>query len=87
MLLPSEACAAQGRLAVGTVVLQAPVVPMAIRGMCASIFSRSGLLNTLRLPSRLRAHVVILADTPVAGVTASAEGLEEKVKAMRGEWA
>ena len=64
-----------------------PVVPMAIRGMWASIFSRSGLLNTLRLPSRLRAHVIILADAPVDGATAKAAALEEKVKAMRGEWA
>jgi len=64
-----------------------PVVPMAIRGMWASIFSRSGLLNTLRLPSRLRAHVTILADAPVAGAMATATELEEKVKAMRGEWA
>jgi len=64
-----------------------PVVPMAIRGMWSSIFSRSGLLNTLRLPSRLRAHVTILADAPVDGATAKAAALEEKVKAMRGEWA
>ena len=64
-----------------------PVVPMAIRGMWASIFSRSGLLNTLRLPSRLRAHVVILADAQVDGATAKAAALEDKVKAMRGEWA
>lgn len=64
-----------------------PVVPMAIRGMWASIFSRSGLLNTLRLPSRLRAHVTILAEPPVAGAMATATELEEKVKAMRGEWA
>jgi len=55
--------------------------------MWSSIFSRSGLLNTLRLPSRLRAHVTILADAPVDGATAKAAALEEKVKAMRGEWA
>jgi 1-acyl-sn-glycerol-3-phosphate acyltransferase len=64
-----------------------PVVPMAIRGMWASIFSRSGIINTLRLPSRIRARVHILAEAPVAGRSASAAVLEQKVKAMRGEWA
>ncbi len=64
-----------------------PVVPMAIRGMWASIFSRSGMINTLRLPSRIRAHVHILAEAPVTGSSATAAVLEEKVKAMRGEWA
>jgi 1-acyl-sn-glycerol-3-phosphate acyltransferase len=64
-----------------------PVVPMAIRGMWASIFSRSGVINTLRLPSRIRARIAVLADTPVDGATARAADLEQKVKSMRGEWA
>jgi 1-acyl-sn-glycerol-3-phosphate acyltransferase len=64
-----------------------PVVPLAIRGMWASIFSRSGVINTLRLPSRIRARIAVLADTPVDGGTAKAEDLEQKVKSMRGEWA
>lgn len=64
-----------------------PVVPLAIRGMWASIFSRSGVINTLRLPSRIRAHIAVLADSPVDGGTAKAEDLEQKVKSMRGEWA
>ena len=64
-----------------------PVIPMAIRGMWASIFSRSGVINTLRLPSRIRAHVTVMAEAPVDGAGAKAADLEEKVKAMRGEWA
>ena len=64
-----------------------PVVPMAIRGMWASIFSRSGVINTLRLPSRIRAHVTIMAEAPVDGAGAKAVNLEEKVKSLRGEWA
>jgi 1-acyl-sn-glycerol-3-phosphate acyltransferase len=64
-----------------------PVVPMAIRGMWASIFSRSGVINTLRLPSRIRARIAVLADTPVDGAAARAADLEQKVKSMRGEWA
>jgi 1-acyl-sn-glycerol-3-phosphate acyltransferase len=64
-----------------------PVVPLAIRGMWASIFSRSGVINTLRLPSRIRAHVTIMAEAPVDGAGAKAVDLEEKVKSLRGEWA
>jgi 1-acyl-sn-glycerol-3-phosphate acyltransferase len=64
-----------------------PVVPLAIRGMWASIFSRSGVINTLRLPSRIRAHVTIMAEAPVDGAHATAADMEQKVKAMRGEWA
>jgi 1-acyl-sn-glycerol-3-phosphate acyltransferase len=64
-----------------------PVVPLAIRGMWASIFSRNGVINTLRLPSRIRARIAVLADAPVAGEGAKAADLEAKVKAMRGEWA
>lgn len=64
-----------------------PVVPLAIRGMWASIFSRSGVINTLRLPSRIRARIAVLADTPVDGATAKAVDMEQKVKSMRGEWA
>jgi 1-acyl-sn-glycerol-3-phosphate acyltransferase len=64
-----------------------PVVPMAIRGMWASIFSRSGVFNTLRLPNRIRAHVTVMAEAPVDGAGAKAADLEEKVKSLRGEWA
>ncbi len=64
-----------------------PVVPMAIRGMWASIFSRSSVINTLRLPSRIRAHVTVMAEAPVDGAGAKAADLEEKVKSIRGEWA
>jgi 1-acyl-sn-glycerol-3-phosphate acyltransferase len=64
-----------------------PVVPLAIRGMWASIFSRSGVINSLRLPSRIRARIAVLADAPVQGEGAKAADLEAKVKAMRGEWA
>lgn len=64
-----------------------PVVPMAIQGMWASIFSRNGAVNTLRLPSRIRARVTVLAETPLAGNTCKAADLEQKVKAMRGAWA
>lgn len=63
-----------------------PVVPLAIRGMWASLFSRNGAINSLRLPGRLRAGIEVLAGAPVNGVSAKAAELEEKVKALRGNW-
>ena len=64
-----------------------PVVPMAIRGMWASIFSRKGVKSYWRIPGRFRAHIEVIADAPIAGSIAKADDLEAKVKAMRGEWA
>ena len=64
-----------------------PVVPLAIRGMWASLFSRNGVINTLRLPSRIRARIAVLAGEPVDGNMAKAAELEHQVKALRGEWA
>jgi 1-acyl-sn-glycerol-3-phosphate acyltransferase len=64
-----------------------PVVPLAIRGMWASIFSRKGVKSYWRIPGRFRAHIAVIADAPVEGATAKARDMELKVKAMRGDWA
>lgn len=64
-----------------------PVVPLAIRGMWASIFSRKGVKSYWRVPGRFRAHIAVIADVPTAGTHAKAEDLEVKVKALRGDWA
>ncbi len=64
-----------------------PVVPLAIQGMWASIFSRKGVKSYWRIPGRLRAHIAVIADTPVAGDIAKAADLEIKVKTLRGKWA
>src|SRR5690606_28767791 len=48
-----------------------PVVPMALRGMWSSMWSRrnesaaSGRLGRMRMPRRFRAHVGVIADAPV----------------------
>ena len=68
-----------------------PVVPMALRGMWASMWSRrgqraeSGRLARMRVPRRFRAHVEVVADAPLDGRTASAATLEAKVRALRGD--
>ncbi|GAB2497231.1 MFS transporter [Pseudoxanthomonas sangjuensis] len=67
-----------------------PVVPMALRGMWASMWSRRGMLDEstrlgrMRVPRRFRAHVDVAAAEPVDGATATAESLEAKVRELRG---
>ncbi|HOU65512.1 MAG TPA: 1-acyl-sn-glycerol-3-phosphate acyltransferase, partial [Thermomonas sp.] len=68
-----------------------PVVPMALRNMWGSMWSRranakeGGTLDRMRVPRRLRAHVDVVAGEPVDGATATAELLEAKVRALRGD--
>jgi 1-acyl-sn-glycerol-3-phosphate acyltransferase len=68
-----------------------PVVPMALRGMWASMWSRrgaaaeGGLLDRMRVPRRFRANVAVMAETPVAGRDATARSLEAQVRALRGD--
>jgi 1-acyl-sn-glycerol-3-phosphate acyltransferase len=63
-----------------------PVVPMALRGMWASMWSRRDTrLGRMRVPRRFRAHIEVAAAAPVDGHTATAEGLETAVRALRGD--
>lgn len=62
-----------------------PVVPMALRGMWASMWSRrDGRLGRMRVPRRFRAHVEVVATAPVPGAAATAASLEAQVRALRG---
>jgi 1-acyl-sn-glycerol-3-phosphate acyltransferase len=63
-----------------------PVVPMALRGMWASMWSRrDSRLGRMRVPRRFRADVGVVAGAPIEGSIANAELLEEAVRALRGE--
>ncbi|WP_421567972.1 MFS transporter [Stenotrophomonas sp. PD6] len=63
-----------------------PVVPMALRGMWSSMWSRrDSRLGRMRVPRRVRAHIEVVAGAPVDGATATAEGLEAQVRALRGD--
>ena len=65
-----------------------PVVPLAIRGLWGSIFSRrKSAPGRMRLPRRFRSHLVLAVDAPVAAEDANAAMLEERVKTLRGSWA
>ena len=61
-----------------------PVVPMAIRGMWASVFSKQNE-RWGRLPNRLRARIELEAAPPVDGATATAASLEAIVRGLRGD--
>lgn len=65
----------------------APVVPMALRGLWGSFFSRNNFLARMRLPSRFWSRVELVADAPIAPEQVSAAGLELRVRALRGDWA
>ena len=68
-----------------------PVVPMALRGMWASMWSRrhafdeTSRLGRMRVPRRFRAHIDAVAGPPIAGSIATAELLEAKVRGLRGD--
>ncbi|HZH43773.1 MAG TPA: MFS transporter [Lysobacter sp.] len=63
-----------------------PVVPMALRGMWTSMWSRrDSRLGRMRVPRRFRAHVEVVADAPIAGEQATAALLETNVRALRGD--
>jgi 1-acyl-sn-glycerol-3-phosphate acyltransferase len=61
-----------------------PVVPMALRGMWASVLSKQDA-RWGRLPRRLRAHIELEAGPPVDGATATAAQLEDIVRKLRGD--
>jgi 1-acyl-sn-glycerol-3-phosphate acyltransferase len=64
-----------------------PVVPLALRGLYGSFFSRRGGTTPMsRLPRRFWSKIEIVATTPVAGEQATAANLQEIVQGLRGDW-
>jgi len=65
-----------------------PVVPMALRGLWGSVWSRrDSMLHRARLPRRFRARVELVVDVPIALDQASAAALEARVRQLRGDLA
>ena len=65
-----------------------PVVPMALKGMWASMWRRRDTrIGRMRVPRRFRAHVEVAAAAPLAGDAVDAAVLEAQVRALRGEQA
>jgi 1-acyl-sn-glycerol-3-phosphate acyltransferase len=63
-----------------------PVVPLALRGLWGSIFSRrDGFLKRARIPRRFWSRIELVAGAPVPAAQVTAAVLETKVRALRGE--
>jgi 1-acyl-sn-glycerol-3-phosphate acyltransferase len=64
-----------------------PVVPMALRGMWSSMWSRrDSRLGRMRVPRRFRSHIDVVAGKPMPA-DSSAEALEASVRELRGDQA
>ena len=62
-----------------------PVVPLALRGLWRSMWSRrDSKLGRARLPRRVRARIALLAGHLVDGASTSAADLEQRVRQLRG---
>ncbi|HET6912022.1 MAG TPA: MFS transporter [Rhodanobacteraceae bacterium] len=62
-----------------------PVVPLALRGLWHSMWSRrDSKLGRARLPRRFRARIALLAGSIVDGAATSAADLEQRVRQLRG---
>ncbi len=65
-----------------------PVVPMALRGLWGSVWSRrDSMMGRSRLPRRFRARVELVVDAPIPPEQATAPALEARVRELRGDWA
>jgi 1-acyl-sn-glycerol-3-phosphate acyltransferase len=63
-----------------------PVVPLALRGLWGSIFSRrDSALGRLRVPRRFRSRIELVAGVPFPAAQATATLLEAQVRALRGD--
>ncbi|HEV8444643.1 MAG TPA: MFS transporter [Steroidobacteraceae bacterium] len=64
-----------------------PVIPMALRGLWGSFFSRrDGKAAMSQLPRRFWSRIELVATAPVHGEDASAIGLQKIVAGLRAEW-
>jgi 1-acyl-sn-glycerol-3-phosphate acyltransferase len=61
-----------------------PVVPIALRGMWGSLFSRR---DRLRLPRRFWSRIAMVIGDPIPPEKVTAALLEQRVRELRGDWA
>ncbi|MBE1162329.1 MFS transporter [Dyella acidiphila] len=65
-----------------------PVVPMALRGLWGSVWSRrDSMLRRARLPRRFRARVELVVDAVWPAADVDAAILQDRVQALRGDMA
>ncbi|SDG91159.1 1-acyl-sn-glycerol-3-phosphate acyltransferases [Vibrio xiamenensis] len=63
-----------------------PVIPMAIKGLWGSYFSRQKGTACCGLPNRFWSRIEIEAGAPVLPDIATTESMQQQVKALRGDW-
>jgi len=62
-------------------------VPMALRGLYGSFFSRQdGKAPMTKAPRRFWSRIEVVVTAPVHGDAASADSLQKIVSGLRGEW-
>lgn len=66
-------------------VTPAPVIPVALRGLWGSLFSRKGGKAMMKLPRRLFARIDIVAGESIPAASAKAEFIQQKVLELRGD--
>ena len=65
-----------------------PVIPLALRGLWGSVFSRrDSALGRSRLPRRFRSRIAVAVGTPLDPRHTDAAALEQRVRELRGTWA
>ncbi|MGQ0699064.1 MAG: MFS transporter [Panacagrimonas sp.] len=63
----------------------APVIPMAVRGLWRSMWSRrASRMGRSRLPRRFRARIELIAQPAMVGETLTAAALETRIREIRG---
>jgi len=63
-----------------------PVVPMALRGLWGSFFSRFGGAAMRRPFRRVWSRIEVVCGPALAPAEATSEALESRVRALRGDW-
>jgi len=63
----------------------APVMPVALRGLWGSLFSRKGGPALRKLPRKLFARIDLVLDDPIPANQVSAKGLQQRVLELRGD--
>ncbi|MFE8070404.1 MFS transporter [Marinobacteraceae bacterium S3BR75-40.1] len=64
-----------------------PVVPMALQGLWGSFFSHREGPAFSRLPRRFWSRIGLVVGQPWSPSAVTAKGLEDEVRALRGDWA
>ena len=63
----------------------APVIPVALRGLWGSMFSRKGGPALQKLPRKLFARIDMVLGDPIPADKVTASSLQQKVLEMRGD--